>query len=437
MRHAKRTFIALIVNFVCWQPALSKSYSQFTQGDCSPAIIAQGDVSVSCGISKKALKRLQQSVDQQAKKNTGQDVTLAMLVKDLQEIKENLAKRDDDIAKQAQVKLDDGDFEAAKHLFERSFQQHAENTKNQQKQQAADAFALANISTLQLNYPEAKRYYQQAVQLDPENALHLNRLGLHLYTMGEYAQAEPLFQRSLAIREKALGKEHPDVATSLNNLAELYRTQGQYAKAEPLYQRSLAIREKALGKEHPDVAESLNNLAGLYDTQGQYAKAESLHHRSLATDEKVLGKEHPAVATDLNNLAELYRTQGQYAKAEPLYQRSLANMEKALGKDHPDVAKILNNLALLYDAQGQYAQAEPLYQRSLAIKEKALGKEHQSVAISLSGLALFYVAQGQYTQALPLLQRSSSIMEKALGKEHPNTKTVRANLQALQARVKH
>ncbi len=32
-------------------------------------------------------------------------------------------------------------------------------------------------------------------------------------------------------------------ATSLNNLAELYRAQGKYEQAEPLYQRALAIRE--------------------------------------------------------------------------------------------------------------------------------------------------------------------------------------------------
>jgi tetratricopeptide (TPR) repeat protein len=40
------------------------------------------------------------------------------------------------------------------------------------------------------------------------------------------------------------------VAT-LNNLAMLYSRQGQYAKAEPLYQRALAIWEKALGPDHP------------------------------------------------------------------------------------------------------------------------------------------------------------------------------------------
>jgi len=45
-----------------------------------------------------------------------------------------------------------------------------------------------------------------------------------------------------------------------------------YAEAEPLYKRSLAIREKALGPDHPDVAQSLNNLAVLYNTQGRYTE---------------------------------------------------------------------------------------------------------------------------------------------------------------------
>ena len=45
--------------------------------------------------------------------------------------------------------------------------------------------------------------------------------------------------------EKTLGPEHPGVATALNNLAALYLAQGKYAEAEPLYQRALAIWEKA------------------------------------------------------------------------------------------------------------------------------------------------------------------------------------------------
>ena len=80
--------------------------------------------------------------------------------------------------------------------------------------------------------------------------------------------------------EKALGPDHPNVATSLNNLAELYRTQGQYAQAEPLYKRSLAIVEKALGPNHPNVATSLENLAVLYRVTKREAQASELEKRA-------------------------------------------------------------------------------------------------------------------------------------------------------------
>jgi CHAT domain-containing protein len=106
--------------------------------------------------------------------------------------------------------------------------------------------------------------------------------------LGNYSQAEPLYQRSLAIWEKMLGKEHPHVATSLNNLAGLYGELGNYSQAEPLYQRSLAIWEKMLGKEHPHVATTLNNLAKLYQAQGNIARALEFRTRGTNIQERNL-----------------------------------------------------------------------------------------------------------------------------------------------------
>ena len=59
------------------------------------------------------------------------------------------------------------------------------------------------------------------------------------YNQGNYADAERLYKRSLAIYEKALGPDHSEVATSLNNLGELYLTLERFAEAEPLLKRSL------------------------------------------------------------------------------------------------------------------------------------------------------------------------------------------------------
>ena len=92
---------------------------------------------------------------------------------------------------------------------------------------------------------------------------------------------------------KLYGEGEPNVATALTNLAEQYKAQGRYADAEPLYQRSLAIREKGLGPDHPDVATALNNLADLYLSQGRYADAEPLYERAVAIYEKALGPDQP------------------------------------------------------------------------------------------------------------------------------------------------
>ena len=59
---------------------------------------------------------------------------------------------------------------------------------------------------------------------------------------------------------------------ALHNRALVSRTQGKYREAEELYKRELAIREKALGASHPDVGQSLNNLANVYRDQGKYSR---------------------------------------------------------------------------------------------------------------------------------------------------------------------
>jgi tetratricopeptide (TPR) repeat protein len=222
-------------------------------------------------------------------------------------------------------------------------------------------------------------------------------------------------KRALAIREKALGPDHPDVAVSLNNLANLYDKLGRYGDAEQLFKRSLAILEKVLGPNHTDVGLSLNNLAGVYNERGRYGDAEPLYKRSLAIYERVLGPDHPNVALSLNNLAELYRAEGRYADAEPLLKRALAIREKALGPNHPDVAVLLNNLVGLYAAQSRYADALPILQRIIS----------QNSANKSVAFGVLYASQAQSfmspTQALSasytvLQQSASSAAGEAISK---------------------
>ncbi len=147
-------------------------------------------------------------------------------------------------------------------------------------------------------------------------AQHLDA-GEAAYQRGDYEEA--VGQTEAALKEtEDFGEHDPLLATTLNNLATLYESLGRHGKAEPLYKRSLAIAEKALGPEPPDLAAILNNLAGLYQAQGRIGEAEPLFKRALAIWEQALRPEHPYVDIALNNLAALYRAQGRNEDAERL-----------------------------------------------------------------------------------------------------------------------
>jgi len=260
-----------------------------------------------------------------------------------------------------------------------------------------------------------------------EAAELLKFTGWYLGERARYTEAEPLLQRTLAIREQQLGAEHLDTAFSAATLAWLYEKEGKYAEAEPLFQRALVIYEQQLGPSDPHTAQSLNNLAELYFSQGRYAEAEPLFQRALVIYEQQLGPSDPHTAQSLNNLAGLYYGQGRYAEAGPLLQRALSICEQQLGPLHPHTASSLNNLAELYRSQGKYVEAEPLFQRALSICEQQLGPSHPDTAQSLNNLAELYRSQGRYVEAEPLFQRALSIYEQQLGRLHPDTCIVQAN----------
>jgi len=70
----------------------------------------------------------------------------------------------------------------------------------------------------------------------------LNGLATYRHcALAAYAQARPLYERALAIREKVLGPDHAQTVKSLDNLASPLHDQGELALARPLYERALAI----------------------------------------------------------------------------------------------------------------------------------------------------------------------------------------------------
>ena len=310
--------------------------------------------------------------------------------------------------------------EASKLLAE-SLEIRERELRQTQINVADAALFLGSSLYEQGRYRESAGAYRKALSVRGEDATTLNNLAVSLGLAADYAGAERLFRRALAINEKTLGPDNPATATSLGNLAAVLMAVGEYEGAEPLLRRALAVEEKAEGPDHPHAASSLNAFGVWLKTKGDYAGAESVFRRALAIGEKAQGPNHPATALSLNNLAELLAAKGDCAGAELLFRRALAIREKVLGPDHPDTASSLNGLAALLAAKGDYAGAEPLCRRSLAIREKALGPDNPDTASSLNSLAALLETKGDYVGAEPVLRRALAIREKSLGPDNPDT----------------
>jgi tetratricopeptide (TPR) repeat protein len=216
------------------------------------------------GITRAALKNFFKILQLKGVPAEEYDSTLRKIAKIYKELAERLDRFSSSdptvtaLKEKAKEYLKSGDFEQAESFLNKAMVQDLEAARRIEEIAEARMFSAAasmseigELKEIQIDYKEAASYYRRASESIPkENDLilaeYLGKWGMASYASGAYCAAEEPLTRSLMINEKVLGPDHPDVATSLNNLASLYNTQGKYAEAEPLYKRSLAIR-KSLG----------------------------------------------------------------------------------------------------------------------------------------------------------------------------------------------
>jgi TonB family protein len=223
-------------------------------------------------------------------------------------------------------------------------------------------------------------------------------------------QGEEQLLAAVKAAEK-LGALDERFADVLDTLASLYLERQKYAEAEPLLQRALAIREERLGPEHPRVAQSLGVLGWVRHRQDKDALAEPLVKRALAIRETTYSPEHPAVVVSVDHLAAIYFAQHKYAEAEPLIKRALRAWRNRLGSQHPYVADSLHRLGALYQAESKNGEAEPLLKQAVEIRTKYFGRDSDLIE-SLEALAAVYRSQGKNDRAAPLSQRALDIRSR-------------------------
>jgi protein O-GlcNAc transferase len=216
----------------------------------------------------------------------------------------------------------------------------------------------------------AAQLYQEALALDPSNALGLSRFGQLIDQTGNHTAALPYLEAAVQIapfeadHRSALGNcrrqlgdqtgaEHDfrhaltlnaAHVPSLNNLGLLLSNVGRAAEAIPFLEIATALR--------PDIAEIHNNLGMALLATGQLEPSIAAYRAALSI--------RPSYPEALNNISLALQRLG-----DP--QGALAALEQSLALK-PNFIGALSNLGALHQAMGNNALALECFEKAVALE---------------------------------------------------------------------
>lgn len=235
----------------------------------------------------------------------------------------------------------------------------------------------------------------------------LGNLAAAMQMKGDLEGAARRQREALAMREEILGESHPRLAVPVLNLANTLGKQGKYAEAEPLYQRAIALLDRG-GKPPPQLASPLLGLGVIYKKQGRYDEAAALYERAASVAEAALGPEDEVVTMSMINLANLEKRRGNGERARDLASSAVRKIESRVGDSHPDLASGLADLGDIHAHLGEHDAARRAYERAARILEVSSHTDGTlaHVRVGLGNLAL---KVGDLDEARESFERARSI----------------------------
>ena len=299
---------------------------------------------------------------------------------------------------------------------------------------------LGRLLTDAGHYEEADRTIKDALamslQLHGEESVEVascyqSQAVLEQLWRQDYALAEELSRKELAIRRALQPTDTLETASALNNLGIFVMLQGRLEEAASLLTEDVDMVRRLAGDRHPELAKGLENLGNVYYRLGNYDRTLELLGQVITIRREVLGDDSPEVARTLTNMGTVYRKAGDLEKAESSLREAVSRMERAYGPDHTDVASTHRSLGFVLRDRGKLADAEAELRTALAIAERAFPAGSPGLAGYQDSLGKVLVMRTSYREAEPLLVAAYDADLEAYGADGGRTAAAAAALVEL------
>ena len=263
-------------------------------------------------------------------------------------------------------------------------------------------------------YPASEEYLKKAqYALESRGKSNTSRyvmllklLAMPVRDLERAEEALDILKRAVAIAQRVMHPEHPEVALLKTELGTLQHMMGDHRAALELLNDAIRIRELLLGPLHLETGQSYNNLAHVYSTCPELdpeGKAEDYYLRAYRIHVAAYGAKHHDCAVILHNYGKLLRDRGRREEALPNLRQALASFQASVGGNHRDTAICMGNLGELLCtglfACDEYGIEAPVATTLPTNRERA----------------------AELAEARTLLERAREIMINLFGTESMNT----------------
>jgi tetratricopeptide (TPR) repeat protein len=231
----------------------------------------------------------------------------------------------------------------------------------------------------------------------------LNRLPILFFldSHRDYAAEKQHYEEQLTIAQRA--GNALEIADAQHELATLFFEVGDYAEAEKLYQVSLASTPD--GHDYQRAC-TLYQLSLLYLEMGDPLQAGQYIQQSLGAAQQWQSER---LLADVFHQAGIVTTLGSapdYHLAQQRFEESLRLKEKH--GDETGMSLSLGEMAYLEQLQGEWDTAEKIYLQAVELEYKR-GALDERFGIHYFNLSAVYEEQRNFSTALALLERASAI----------------------------
>jgi tetratricopeptide (TPR) repeat protein/tRNA A-37 threonylcarbamoyl transferase component Bud32 len=242
-----------------------------------------------------------------------------------------------------------------------------------------------------------------------------------------FDEAIPQFDQAIALQKTAdpLGL---DLALTLDRRALAESQTGKHDKAIADYEAALAIRQKRLPADDPEIINSYDSIGNAELRAGHPERAIDLMKKAVDGATKKFGEKHVKTAHYMKNLGTAYGMQRNFVEAAPLVERAVRIEAELYPPGSPDVVNGLNNLGNIQLTLGRLADARKTLDEARARNRDAGHDESLGQTFVLGNLARVREAEGDLAGASGLLAEARKTATKVVGPDHARTVTL--DLQA-------